>query len=161
MKYSRPILLISLNLSIWAGSQSIIRNSGTDTLSSSLSIFSVDAQIIDTAYIIIGNTKSIPGRPIKKIKDFVYEITLSIKVNGINTYWTSPFEVILVLPNGENRNYFLNDEEFTLSSSFIEDFKFIVDTPQKGIAKCKLSFENQPENESGLIDYNWHLFDLN
>ena len=161
MRYAKLIYLISLHLFACSSYQSTDRTSAPDALFPPLSILTAYAKIIDTRYIITGYTNSIPPHYIKKTKNLVYEVTLSIKVNGINTYWRSHFEVVLILPNGENINYVLNEEEFALSSSFIEDFKFIVETPQKGVAKCKISFENQPRNGFGLIDYNWHLFDLN
>jgi len=154
------MLIILLCFSACSSYQSTNKRSTDDVFISQLSIFGMQAKLIDTTYMIIGYTKSIPGRPIKKIKDFVYEITLSIKVNGINTYWNSPFDVILILPNGKIATYVLNEEEFTLSSSFIEDFRFIVETPQKGTAKCALSLVQQ-SNELRLTDYDWQFLNLN
>lgn len=126
-----------------------------------LSIFHIETNLIGKTYIITGYTQTIPPSFIKKIKDFVFEINISVKVNGINTYWNSPFEVVLILPNGEIEYYLLNEEEFTLRSIFIEDFKIIVETPVKGRVKCALSLAIQHRNEFSLTDYDWWFLNLN
>jgi hypothetical protein len=132
-----------------------------DTFTSSISIFNIEAHLIDKTYIITGHTQTIPPSYIKKIRDYIYEITLSIKVNGVNRVWDSTFEVVLILPNGEIMYYLLNEDEFALSSSFVEDFKLIVETPKKGRAKCALALLDHPKDEFRLTDYDWWFIDLN
>jgi hypothetical protein len=141
--------------------QSTSKKSVDDFSISPISIFNIRANFIGKTYIIIGHSKSIPGTPIKKIKDFIYEINLSVKVNGINTYWSSPFKVVLILPNGGIKYQDLNEEGYSFSSNFIEDFRFVVEIPNKGMAKCALSLTNQHRGEFRLTDYDWWYLDLN
>jgi len=160
MNSQKLILLILLSLSACTSYQSTTRRSVDYVTISPISIFRIEATLIDKTYIITGHTQTIPPSYIKRFTGFVYEITLSVKVNGVNTWWDSPFEAVLILPNGEIAYYNLNEEEFSMSSSFIEDFKIRVETPKKGRVRCALSFADYP-TEFSLTDYDWWFVDLN
>ncbi len=151
------LMLVLLFLSACTSYQSTNKNSFEDFSIPPISIFNIEEYLIDTTYIITGFTRS---SVIWKISDFVYEITLSINVNGVNTWWDSPFEVVLILPNGEIEYYLLNEEETTLSSYFIEDFKLIAEIPKKGRAKCALSLLDHQADEFQLADYDWWFLNL-
>lgn len=161
MYYHKFILIVLLFISACTNYQYTYKDSVDDVAFSPISIFNINSNLIGRTYIITGHTQSIPPHLIKKAKDYIYEINLAVKVNGINTYWNSPFEVILILPNGEIEYYPLNEEKFTLSSLFIEDFKIVVETPVKGRLKCALSLNTQHKNEFLLTDYDWWFLNLN
>jgi hypothetical protein len=152
---------ILLTLTSCVDYQTIVWNSSDGIGIPALSIFHIETNFIGRTYI-VSRSFIRPTHPlIYEPKDFIYEINLSIKVNGLNTYWNSPFEIVLILPDGEIEYYRLNEEEFTLSSLFIEDFKINLESPVKGRIKCALSLTNQHQNEFSLTDYDWWYFDLN
>ena len=152
---------ILLTLSSCVDYQTIVWNSSDGIGIPPLSIFHIETNFIGRTYI-VSRSFIRPTHPlIYEPKDFIYEINLSIKVNGSNTYWNSPFEIVLILPDGEIEYHRLNEEEFTLSSLFIEDFKINLESPVKGRVRCALSLVDQHQNEFDLTDYAWWFFDLN
>lgn len=159
----RPLISVAIMLTIFScvDYQAIDKGSVRSAAVPPLSIFHLQAALVGKTYVVVGQTRSIPPTPIKKFKAHVYEITISMKVNGVDNWWSTPFEVALILPNGEIEYHLLNKEQFTLSSAFIEDFRIIVETPIKGRVKCALSRVNRYQKQFSLADYDWWYVDLN
>ena len=152
---------ILLTLTSCVDYQTIVWNSSDGIGIPPLSIFHIETNFIGRTYTISRSFAQPTQQLIYEPKDFIYEINLSVKVNGLNTYWNSPFEIVLILPNGEIEYYLLNEGEFALSSLFIEDFRINLKTPVKGRVRCALSLADQNQNEFSLTDYEWWYFNLN
>lgn len=80
---------------------------------------------IDTNYIITGSSyRSIPPHVIKRIKDFDFEIYLTVRVGIENTYWDEPFYLKIDRIGGEEDTLIFNEYAETIYSWEQIEFPF-------------------------------------
>ena len=85
----------------------------------------IDSKIIDTTYIITGQTTAIPPSIFKKFDKYIYLIEFKIAVE-MNLTWNQPFLINVQFLDGKSEIFTFNDEKMTLDHITFYDYSFTV-----------------------------------
>ncbi len=105
----------------------------------------ITAACVDTTYIVVGTTRSIPPRLIKKIDRFIYEVTFNLIFTNRDWYWTHPFYLILELPEGITEEKIFNEEGKLLDVRHNPPHSLFLEVKQTGVMRMTLGFEGEQD----------------
>jgi len=138
----KTIISILFILTIWNSCVNITHRTGEDFRESSFYPFiitEVDAKIIDVKYKIIGYSRGIPARPIKKIDKYVYLIGFTLLVKE-EVVWDKPFLINIQFHDNTSDTILFNDEELELTNLELHEYLFTVEVIFKQDVKITLGY---------------------
>lgn len=99
-------------------------------------VTNIAVKCIDTTYTLSPNQTRVYPPRLSYIKDkLVYEIEITIKLNGAGFIYNKPLALSCYLPENESKTIIVNQELFELTTNESYEYLMVLKTKQKGWAK--------------------------